>query len=106
MATAGQAGRRSLPAGAVFLAAAAAYGVLAALALRHGQAFAEEVAALVRSAWYVRHQVAPYTATDATGVMPLYPYALGFWQQLTGLGDITGRALSIGLGVEIGRAHV
>ena len=31
--------------------------------------------------------------------MPLYIYALGFWQQLAGLGDITGRALSIGLGL-------
>ncbi|MGZ5787663.1 MAG: hypothetical protein ACXWJM_17255 [Ramlibacter sp.] len=80
----------------------AAYGVLAALALQHGQAFAEEVASLIRSAWYVRHQVVPYTATDATGAMPLYPYALGFWQQLTGLGDITGRALSVGLGVVAG----
>ncbi len=102
MATAGQAGRRSLPASAVFLAAVAAYGALTALALQHGQSFAEEIAALIRSAWYVRHQVAPYTATDATGAMPLYPYALGFWQQLTGLGDITGRALSIGLGVVAG----
>src|SRR5436305_1982079 len=102
MATAGQAGRRSLPAGAVFLAAVAGYGVLAALALQHGQSFAEEIATLIRSAWYVRHQVAPYTATDATATMPIYTYALGFWQQLAGLGDITGRALSIGLGLIAG----
>jgi hypothetical protein len=102
MVTASQAKQRSLPAGAVILATAAAYGVFAVFALKHGQSFAEEITGLIRSAWYTGHQVAPYTATDATDAMPLYLYLLGFWQQLVGLGDITGRALSIGFGAVAG----
>jgi hypothetical protein len=87
-----------LPTAVLLIGAVAAYGVLSYQALLNGHTSAAEISYLVKSWWYASGIVAPYTATDATGQMPLYLYQLGFWQQLEGLGHIPGRLLSIGFG--------
>lgn len=93
--------RRGVPAAILLIAAAVAYGAVSYLTLLHAPMTAEEAAALVRSWWYTSRTVKPYTATDATWSMPLYFYQLGWWQHL-GLGQVWGRAMSIGVGVANG----
>ncbi len=93
--------RRGVPAAILLIAAAAAYGAVAYLALLHAPMTAEEAASLVRSWWYTTGAVTPYTATDATWSMPLFFYQLGWWQHL-GLGQVWGRAMSVGIGVANG----
>ena len=88
-----------LPTAVLLLGAVAAYGVLAGHTLFNGHTSAAEITYLVKSWWYASGVVAPYTATDATGQMPLFFYQLGFWQQLEGLGHIPARLPSIGFGI-------
>jgi len=88
-----------LPTAVLLVGTALAYGAIAFHALLNGRTSAEEVAYLIKSWWYVTGAVAPYTATDATGQMPLYFYLLGFWQELERMGHIPARLLSVGLGV-------
>ena len=88
-----------LPTIVLLIGAALVYGAVAFQTLFNGHVSTEEVADLIRSWWYANGQVAPYTATDATGQMPFYFYQLGFWQQLEGLGFIPSRLISIGFGV-------
>jgi hypothetical protein len=91
-----------LPTAVLLAGAVAAYGVIAFEALFNGQTSASEISYLVKSWWYASGLVAPYTATDATGGMPLYFLQLGFWQQVQGLGHIPARVASIGMGVVSG----
>jgi hypothetical protein len=90
---------RVLGAAFLLLAGLGAYGAVAFNTLRNGRTTFEEVGYLIRSWWYATGTVAPYTATDATGHMPLYFYGLGGWQMLAGVGHVPGRLLSVGLGV-------
>jgi hypothetical protein len=83
----------------LLLGAAIAFGALAFQTLVGGGMSLEEVGYLIRSLWYTGGQVAPYTATDATGQMPLYFYQLGFWQQIESIGPLSGRLMSVGMGV-------
>ena len=94
--------RRSPPAGLLLLGILAVYGVLGGQTLLHGQSLPEEIAALIRSWWYVGADgagaVRPYTAADSTWSMPLYFYQLGWWQKLAGLGPMPARLLSLVIG--------
>ena len=61
----------------LLLGALGVFGAIAYLTLTKAPLTAEEASFIVRSLWYagpanVPH-VAPYTATDATGQMPLFP---------------------------------
>ena len=85
----------------MLLGALGVFGAIAFLTLTKGPLSAEEANSIVRSLWYagpaaVPH-VAPYTATDATGQMPLYLHALGYWQRLDSIGPSPARLLSVGL---------
>lgn len=82
---------------------AGAVGVFAAVAfltLTRAPLSFEEASNIVRALWYAGPgnvpRVAPYTATDATGQMPLYLYLLGFWQRLESIGPFAARLLSVG----------
>lgn len=88
-----------LPRAVLLLGAAVTFGAVAVLTLLKAPISAGEIVYLVKSLWYVGHQVTPYTTTDATGDMPLYFYQLGYWQQVRGIGIIPARTLSIGFGV-------
>ena len=88
-----------LPRLALILGAAVAFGGFAYQTLMHAPLLADEAANIVRALWYVGGQVGPYTTADATGQMPLYLYLLGFWQQVGGIGPMSARLLSVGLGV-------
>src|SRR4051812_24812216 len=67
-----------LPTAILLIGAVVVYGILSFQALFDGHTSAAEISYLVRSWWYASGIVAPYTATDATGQMPLYLYQLGF----------------------------
>ncbi len=87
----------------MLLGALGVFAAIAFLTLNQAPLSADEANAIVRSLWYagpanVPH-VAPYTATDATGQMPLYLHGLGYWQRLEGIGPFPARLLSVGLGL-------
>ncbi len=90
--------RRRAPAALLGLLAVAGYAAVAVFTLFNGQTFTAEVSALVRGWWYATGAVTPYTATDNPTEMPLYFYALGYWQQIVGGGHFSGRGLSIAFG--------
>ena len=90
--------RRLLPSVVLWLAAIIFYAASSYNALLHGRTWTDEVAYLIKSYWYASGAAAPFTASDATGTMPLYFFQLGFWQELVGIGLVNGRALSIALG--------
>ena len=90
--------KRMLPAIILWLAAGGVYGAATYYTVFYGRTWADEIAYLVKSYWYVTGTISPYTAADATWFMPLYFYQLGFWQELTGVGHMAGRAMSIALG--------
>ncbi len=93
-------GRPSLlPAAALLIGAALAYGAIAFQVVLSGQISAEEAMYLIKAGWYASGQAAPYTAIDATAQMPFYFYQLGFWQRLVDLGLMPARLMSVGIGV-------
>lgn len=94
--------RRRTPAALLGLLGVLVYGAVTVFTLFNGQTFAAEVSALVRSWWYASGALAPYSAADATREMPAYLYVLGGWQLLDGIGHLSGRLLSILLGLASG----
>ncbi len=88
-----------LPALVLLVGAALVYGAIAFQTVFNGQLSADEVGYLIKSAWYARGLVEPYTAADATAQMPAYFYQLGFWQRLVGLELTSARLLSVGFGI-------
>lgn len=90
--------RRRAPAALLGLLAVAAYGAIAVFTLFNAQTFTAEVASLVRGWWYATGAVTPYSPSDTPAEMPLYFYALGYWQQIVGAGHLSGRILSVILG--------
>ncbi len=94
--------RRRAPVALLGLLAVAAYGAIAVFSLFNAQTFTAEVSALVRGWWYATGAVTPYSPVDTPAEMPLYYYALGYWQLAVGAGHLSGRILSIILGAVSG----
>jgi hypothetical protein len=80
---------------ATLVAVVAAWLLWTGFAIATQGTWLDETNYIVRAWWYISGLEAPYSETDATRYVPLYFFALGFWQSLFGHDVITSRLLSV-----------
>lgn len=89
----------ALPSLIIILAGLGAYASVASTTVVNGLLNFDEVAYIVKAWWYISGVVMPFSASDASPVMPVYPYALGALQKFIGLSAETARIAMAALGV-------